>query len=83
MTALALVCLWVIAAWALSLLPSRRRHWPLAYALIVAGLPVLAYVYWSQGVLPALISLVIGAMVLRWPVRYLWRWIVRNTGFGT
>lgn len=60
--------LWVLAAAALSLLPSRRRHWPLACALIAAGLPILWFAIadgWARGA----IALIAGCLVLRWPIR--------------
>ncbi|MEM1387692.1 MAG: DUF2484 family protein, partial [Pseudomonadota bacterium] len=38
-------CIWAVAANFAGMLPSRRRHWPAAYALMVTGLPLLAWVF--------------------------------------
>ena len=65
---LAWTAAWVLVAAALSALPSRRRHRPLALALIAAGLPILWSAFaagWGRG----LAALAVGLLVLRWPVR--------------
>ena len=71
---------WLIAANLAGWLPSKRHHWPHAYVLIAAGLPVLAWVaatnpWWMTAALIAAAS-----SVLRWPVRYAGRWIARRLG---
>ena len=67
---------WLVLANVIGMFPSKRKHWPAAYALITAGLPLLAWVFWQNG--PWIGGAVpIAAMsILRWPVRYLMRWMV-------
>ncbi len=60
--------LWIVAAAALSALPSRRGHWPLAVALAAAGVPILWFAV-EAGWLRGAIALGAGALVLRWPLR--------------
>lgn len=74
---LILAGLWAIAANVAGMLPSRRSHWPAAYALIAAGLPILAWVFWAHGPWIGLLCLAAACSILRWPVRYLWRWANR------
>lgn len=73
MNALVLACLWVLLAAAITALPNRY-HWRAAYGLIATGVPLLAYVFWQQGVIWGLVVLACGASVLRWPLIYLGRW---------
>ncbi len=68
-------CLWVVAAAIVTLVPSKRAHWPQAYALIAVGLPILVWVAVQNGPLAGAIALAAFASVLRWPVIYLWRWL--------
>ncbi len=72
MTGLLLACLWIVAAHVVALIPSRRHHWPQAWVLIVAGLPILALVVRQSGWLAGLAVLAAGCSVLRWPVYFLW-----------
>lgn len=72
--ALAAVCLWVLAASVAGALPSRDHHWRAAYGLIAAGIPLLGWVTWTDGPVWGLAALAAGASILRWPLRYLWRW---------
>ena len=74
-TSLILTCLWFIAANVGAILPSRRSHWPLAYALIATGIPILGYVTMQHGPWIALLVMAGGASVLRWPLRSLGRWV--------
>lgn len=78
--ALAAACLWVVVATLLALLPSRQNHWPAAWALIAAGIPILGYVTWRHGPLVGLLVLAAGASYLRWPLWHLWRWLGRRVG---
>ena len=71
-------CVWAIVANVLAMLPSRRSHWPQAFALIAAGIPILGWVTWENGALAGLIVLIAGMSVLRWPVLYLGRWLRRR-----
>ncbi len=72
-----LVCLWAIAANVIAMLPSRDRHWRVAYVLIALGVPLLIYVIWENGIWVGLLVLAAGMSILRWPVIYLGRWIRR------
>jgi hypothetical protein len=74
---LVLACLWVLVASVTALLPSRRNHWPAAYGLIAAGIPILGFVTWQNGPTAGLLCLAAGASVLRWPLLYLGRWLRR------
>ena len=73
-----LACLWVVVACVIAMFPSKRHHWPAAYALIAVGIPILGYVTYENGPWFGLIALFAGASILRWPVRYLWRWVRRR-----
>ncbi len=77
---LTLAFLWVLVACVGAMFPSKRYHWPLAYVLIAVGLPLLIFVAWENGPWVALVALLAGASILRWPVRYLWRWARRKMG---
>lgn len=72
---LALICLWVVAVFLLSALPSKDKHWRLAYVLIGTGIPLLIWITWRDGPLMGLLGLSVGCLILRWPVRFLWRWV--------
>lgn len=78
--ALILGLLWLILANVIAMFPSRDHHWSNAYRLIAAGLPILGWITWENGVLLGLVFLAAGASVLRWPVIYLWRWLKRLAG---
>ena len=74
---LVLACGWVVVANLLAMLPSRDNHWARAYALIAVGIPILGYVTYQNGPVWGLLVLAAGVSMLRWPVRYLWRWLRR------
>ncbi|SES14962.1 Protein of unknown function [Tranquillimonas rosea] len=76
--ALVLACLWCIVANLLAMRPSRRNHWPEAMALIAAGVPILVWVAWAEGMWLGALFFVAGLSVLRWPVRHLGAWLVRT-----
>ncbi|MFD1344715.1 DUF2484 family protein [Litorisediminicola beolgyonensis] len=71
---------WLALANLLAMIPSKDNHWTRAYVLIALGLPLLAWVFWQNGVWVGLLVLAAGASVLRWPLRYLWAWLRRVTG---
>ena len=80
-----LALLWCVVANVTAMFPSKHKHWPAAYVLITFGLPILAWVYWEAGVMAGLLFTVAGASILRWPVRYLFRWFratVMNRAVG-
>ena len=72
---LTLACVWLVTANVIAVFPSKHSHWPAAYALITLGLPILGWVFWENGVWIGLVVLAAAASVLRWPVRYLARWV--------
>ena len=72
---LLLISFWVVLAFVMAAIPSTDNHWRRAYILIAIGIPLLIFVIWHDGLIAGGIGLVVGALVLRWPVRYLWRWI--------
>ena len=69
--------LWALVANLIAMTPSKRGHWPAAWALIATGVPILGWVTYLHGPLVGLIVLAAGASVLRWPAIYLWRWLKR------
>lgn len=72
---LTLAFLWVVVACVGAMFPSKRHHWPLAYVLIAVGIPILVFVVRENGPWIGLFVLLAAMSILRWPVRYLWRWI--------
>ena len=79
---LVLVCLWIVVAAAGSAVLSARASWRFAYGLIAVGAPLLGYVYWRDGAFWAALALIAGALVLRWPLIYLARWLRARLGSG-
>ncbi len=73
-------CIWLVTANVLAMIPSKDNHWQRAYVLIAFGVPVFFWLWWSNGLLLAIIFLFAGMSVLRWPVIYLVRWIKRQFG---
>ncbi|MDA8585973.1 DUF2484 family protein [Rhodobacteraceae bacterium] len=69
-----LAFLWLILANVIAMFPSKHHHWPAAYVLITFGLPILGWVFWTDGWIIGLIITVAAMSILRWPVRYLIRW---------
>lgn len=78
-TSLVLALIWLLSANVLAMLPSHDNHWSRAYALIIIGVPLLGWVTVQNGPWVALLCLAAGASVLRWPLRYLGRWLRRIT----
>ena len=72
---LMLALVWLIAANVIGMVPSKHKHWPQAYGLIAIGLPVLGLVFWHEGVWLGLAVTAAAVSILRWPVRFLLRWI--------
>ena len=79
---LVLAFLWLITANLLAMLPSKDKHWRNAYILIAIGIPLLGWLTWENGPWIGLIGLAAGVSILRWPVRYLGRWVRRRLGMG-
>lgn len=74
--------LWLILANVTGMIPSRRKHWPQAYGLIALGLPIAAWLTWAEGALPGALFVVAGLSVLRWPARFVLRWLWRGLRRG-
>lgn len=72
--------LWFVLAHVLALLPSRDNHWTRAYVLIALGVPLLGWITASHGPVVGLIAFAGGASVLRWPLIFLGRWVMRRLG---
>ena len=72
---LGLASLWVVVATVIALLPSKRNHWPQAYALIAVGIPLLVFVAYENGPLVGLVALLAAASILRWPLRHFVAWL--------
>lgn len=79
---LTLAFAWALLANVLAMIPSRDNHWTRAYVLIAVGIPLLGYVTVENGPWVGLLVLAAGMSVLRWPVRYLWRWVQGRIGRG-
>ena len=74
------LCLWVVAAWVAMVTLPGRRSWPAAGVLAVAGAPILVWLATASPWLGAL-GLLVMALILRWPLRRLGRWLrVRVAG---
>ena len=76
-----LVCLWGVVANVIAMTPSKDHHWRNAYILIAVGIPLVGFVTVQHGPWIGLLVLAGGCSVLRWPVRYLLRWL-RRISFG-
>lgn len=70
-----LACGWGIIANVMGMLPARDNHWHRARILIGTGVPIAIFVGWQHGPWIALVVFVAMASVLRWPLRYLLRWV--------
>jgi len=76
-----LALFWCVLANFIGMLPSKHKHWPSAYVLMTIGLPILAWVYWSDGWIYGVFFTIAAVSILRWPTVYLFRWIRAQT-FG-
>ncbi len=72
---LILVCLWIVLANVLAIIPSKDNHWGRAYLLVACGIPLLGYVTFQNGPLIGMACLLAGMSLLRWPVRHLFAWM--------
>ncbi|SFS14443.1 DUF2484 family protein [Yoonia litorea] len=75
-----LIGLWVLLSFVMAVLPSKDNHWRRAYVLIIVGLPLLVWLFWRHGVFFGSIGLIVGCLILRWPVYYFWLWVKRRLG---
>ncbi|WP_439156128.1 DUF2484 family protein [Yoonia sp.] len=75
---LAGICLWVLLAFVMAVIPSTDNHWRRAYVLMAIGAPLLVWVTWTGGIWYGLLGLIAAGSFLRWPLVYLLRWIRRQ-----
>ncbi|WP_380058359.1 DUF2484 family protein [Falsihalocynthiibacter sp. SS001] len=68
-----LALLWLIVANVIAFFPSKKKHWPAAYALMTVGFPLAIYVFYEEGVWMGLFFLAAAASILRWPLIFLLR----------
>ena len=80
MTALVAGLVWLVAANLIGILPSKDHHWRNAYGLIAVGVPLLIWLVYETGPWWGLAFVIAAGSVLRWPLRYLWRWIRARVG---
>ena len=73
-----LIGLWVVLAFVMSAFPSNDNHWRRAYVLIAIGVPLLVWITLQDGIFIGLLGLLVGGLVLRWPVYFFWQWIKKN-----
>lgn len=66
---------WLVLANVIGMFPSKKKHWPAAYFLMSIGLPLVVFVFVQNGPWIGLAVLVAASSILRWPVRYLMRWL--------
>lgn len=76
---LTLFCLWIVTAAAIALLPGKY-HWRGAYVLIAVVVPLIGYIWWELGVWYAVGATVAALSILRWPVRFVVRWLRKRLG---
>jgi hypothetical protein len=79
-TALVAGLVWLVAANLIGILPSKDHHWRNAYGLIAVGVPLLIWLVYETGPWWGLAFVIAAGSVLRWPLRYLWRWIRARVG---
>jgi len=66
---------WLVVANVTGMFPSKHKHWPQAYGLIAVGLPILIWVFVENGAVIGLLVMMAAMSILRWPVRFLLRWL--------
>lgn len=76
-TSLILALIWLVVANLLAIVPSNDNHWRRAYILIALGLPLLGWLIYESGPWVGLACLLAAGSLLRWPVRYLGRYLAR------
>lgn len=77
MISITLACLWVVIASGIAI-TRGRYHWRAAYVLIAVGIPIVGYVTYQNGPILGLIVLACGMSILRWPVRFFGRWLLKQ-----
>ena len=77
--ALIALCVWVVAATGIGVLP-MRYHWRGAIGLMATGAPVLGWIFWVHGLWIGAICIVAMGSILRWPALFLIRRMARLFG---
>ncbi len=72
--------LWAVLAFVMQSIPSNDNHWRRAYVLMAIGGPILIWVVIENGAWTGLAVFTLGASVFRWPLYYLYRWLVGKLG---
>lgn len=67
--------IWLIVVNLRAMFPSQDHHWRFAYVMIAIGVSILILLVIENGPLVALVFLLAGMWIMRWPVIYLGRWI--------
>jgi hypothetical protein len=80
MMSLLAAALWAVLAFIMQSIPSTDNHWRRAYVLMAIGGPVLIWVILENGAWVGLAVFVLGASVFRWPLYYLYRWLLGKLG---
>ncbi|MFY0618675.1 DUF2484 family protein [Shimia sp.] len=77
---LSLTCafLWLVAANLRAMFPSKDHHWRFAYVMIAIGVPIVIGVAYQHNIWIALVVLLMGGWIMRWPVIFFWRWLKRT-----
>ncbi len=70
--------LWLIAANAVALMPTRDHHWRAAYFLIATAIPLTVWLLVTHGAFPAGAFALAAASILRWPLILAWRRLRRT-----
>lgn len=68
--------LWIVMASVIAMFPTRDNHWRAAYWLIAIGIPILGWATFEGGPVVGLLLMAGAASILRWPLIYLWRWLL-------
>lgn len=75
-----LIGLWVVLAFVMAAFPSNDNHWRRAYVLIGVGVPLLIWIVLKDGVVMGGLALLVGGLVLRWPIYFLWQRVKQRLG---
>ena len=64
-TSLIAALIWLVSANVIGMFPSKKKHWPAAYALIAIGVPLLGWVTYQNGPVIGLLALIAGSRMNR------------------
>lgn len=70
---------WAIFATIVALVPAFRFHRVMAiYVLIPTALIILPWLFYEEGAIIGLLALAAVGSILRWPIYYLSRWVLKG-----